>query len=273
MQGNSITIFVEDTAANLCKCNCNYLIHADFYNLDQHKYVVTCIRKYNAGKDSILYKETVHKPTELEIFHGYLFSKLHLIESFSEGPTYYLQKFDYQEIPIQKQVHLWEKDPNLHKFLGEKVKITGEIKDGKIYYVRIEGPSYSPDNKKLEVGLRLSADTLWINKMPDSPQKFDLILLVKWPYRSVWRGECPTTQLYDFSIAYKEKTIWKWSDGKVFDQVVTPISIPGGNFYEFTGVWEINPDNIEFEGTYTAKAIFITSGQEVMEKFTIEFMP
>ena len=275
LQDNSITIFVEDTAANLCKCDCNYLIHADFYELDQYKYVVTCIRKYNAGKDSILYKETVYKPTELEVFHGYLFSKLHLIGSFSEGPTYYLQKFGYKEIPIQKHTHLWERDPKLHKFLGEKVTIAGEIKEGKIYYVKIEGPSESPDQNNLEVVLKFSADTLWVNKMPpgtNPPQTLDLTLLVKWPYRSVWRGECPTTQLYDFSIEYKENTIWKWSDGHVFDEVNTPISIPGGNVYEFKETWKINPDDIEFEGTYTAKVIFIASGQEVVQKFTIKFI-
>jgi len=37
-------------------------------------------------------------------FHGFMFSKLHLIGSKSEGPRYLLQQFDYSEIHVAKKV-------------------------------------------------------------------------------------------------------------------------------------------------------------------------
>ena len=42
-------------------------------------------------------------------FHGFIFSKLHLIGSKSEGPNYFLQQFDYSELPLAKQAQLWRK--------------------------------------------------------------------------------------------------------------------------------------------------------------------
>ena len=50
----------------------------------------------------------------------------------SEGPRYYLQPVDdyanrWSKILVRKQVHLWQKDPVLHKFIDKKVLIMGEI--------------------------------------------------------------------------------------------------------------------------------------------------
>ncbi|NVM16975.1 MAG: hypothetical protein HWN80_04615 [Candidatus Lokiarchaeota archaeon] len=50
----------------------------------------------------------------------------------SEGPRYYLQPLDdyanrWSKILVKKQVHLWQNDPVLHKFIDKKVLILGEI--------------------------------------------------------------------------------------------------------------------------------------------------
>ena len=50
----------------------------------------------------------------------------------SEGPKYYLQPLDdyanrWSKILVRKQVHLWQNDPVLHKFIDKKVEILGEI--------------------------------------------------------------------------------------------------------------------------------------------------
>ncbi|MFX0076092.1 MAG: hypothetical protein ACFE96_11655 [Candidatus Hermodarchaeota archaeon] len=50
----------------------------------------------------------------------------------SEGPKYYLQPLDdyasrWSKILVRKQAHLWENDRVLHKFIGKKVLIKGEI--------------------------------------------------------------------------------------------------------------------------------------------------
>ena len=214
----------------------------------------------------------------MERFDGYLFSKLDNIWSKSEGPKYFLQQFDYKEIVVIKQVHLWEEDPNLHKFLGKKVTIEGKLSYSGIVYEKIIDYVHrkeAAEEKRLEIVLKLGTDILWVNKMPAGSQPsqcMDLTLLVKWPYRSIWEGRCPTTQIYEFSIEHKNKTIWKWGDGKVFAQVITPVYIPGSSdFHEFTEVWKINPDDIVSEGTYTARALFIASGQQVSKDFDIKF--
>lgn len=212
---------------------------------------------------------------KMERFDGYLFSKLHLIGSKSEGPTYFLQQFDYKEYEVIKHAHLWKEDPELHKFLARKVTIEGAMSFNGIVYKNIMEykPAEVKEEKRLVVDLKLGTDILWVNKMPPGPQlsqAMDLTLLVKWPYRSIWEGLCPSTQMYDFFIEHEGKTIWTWSQSKVFAQVITPVHIPGGDFHEFPEVWKVNPEDIVSEGTYTARAIFIASGQEVSKDFEVK---
>ena len=50
----------------------------------------------------------------------------------SEGPEYFIKPLDeykdrWSEILVRKKTHLWEKDPELHKFLNKKVLIIGDI--------------------------------------------------------------------------------------------------------------------------------------------------
>ncbi len=50
----------------------------------------------------------------------------------SEGPEYFIRPIDdyknrWSEILVRKKTHMWEKDPELHKFLNKKVLIIGEI--------------------------------------------------------------------------------------------------------------------------------------------------
>lgn len=212
---------------------------------------------------------------KLERFDGYLFSKLHLIGSKSEGPTYYLQQFDYKEIVVNKQVYLWQEDPTLHKFLAKKVTVEGEIKDSRIEYKSIRDHKPGPPPKQLVVKLKLSTDILHIMKKSPKTrpsQCLGLKLMVKWPYRSIWEGHCPTSQLYEFTIEYLDKIIWRWSENKFFTQALTPVRIPGGRFHEFEENWVIKPDDAMSEGSYTARTLFIASGQEALEKFQIKFL-
>ncbi len=54
----------------------------------------------------------------------------------------------------------------------------------------------------LRVDLKLETPEIRLNKMPPSPhlKPFMLTLEVEWPYRNIWKGTCPTSQLYDFSV-------------------------------------------------------------------------
>jgi hypothetical protein len=52
--------------------------------------------------------------------------------TLSEGPKYYIQPVDdyanrWSKILVRKQVMLWQNDPVLHKYIGKKILIFGEI--------------------------------------------------------------------------------------------------------------------------------------------------
>jgi len=210
-------------------------------------------------------------------FDGFLFSKLHLIGSKSEGPAYILQQFDYSEIAIVKKAPLWEKDPGLQKHLGSKITIEGSLLSGRLSYDNVSprAPSTKPLEEKasLITELKLESDELTLNRMPPSSRSrpFQITLRVKWPFRSIWRGVCPTSQTYDFIVERDNQIVWQWSQGRYFTQALTPVAIPGADFIDFPETWVIDPSRIKSEGVYIVRAIFIASGQEVEKKLTIKF--
>jgi hypothetical protein len=63
---------------------------------------------------------------------GTLFAIIKGKGTLSEGPEYFIKPLDkskdrWSEILVRKKTHMWEKDPELHKFLNKKVLIFGEI--------------------------------------------------------------------------------------------------------------------------------------------------
>lgn len=183
--------------------------------------------------------EKIKKPKAptLEQYQGYLFARLHLIGSFSQGPCYYLQPLKGEDLLLFKRVELWKDDPVLHACLGRKVTVFGsKIKKSEEEAESEPGIRYAyllneeiPLEIRLDLGL--PDDTLWINKMPaPSPKyppelkKLPLKLSVRWPYReeegqerSIWSGECPTSQLFDFGIEDPHgHTIWQWGNCMLF---------------------------------------------------------
>jgi hypothetical protein len=207
-------------------------------------------------------------------FEGFLFSKLHGIGTRSEGPAYFLQQFDYSELPIEKETLPWQEDPKLQKKLATKVMIDGKLISGTLHYDSIGAYKAMPPGKKgLKVELKPETEDLWLNKMPPSPplRPFKLTLEVQWPFKSIWSGMCPTSQHYDFFVEFKDQIIWRWSKGKFFSQIVMPVRIEGGSPYTFSETWTIDPAEIKSEGLYTVRGIFIPSGQESVKKVRIRF--
>jgi hypothetical protein len=214
-------------------------------------------------------------------FDGYLFAKLNFIGSKSEGPIYFLQRWDYGEVLVVKKVHPWELDPSLHDFIAKKVTIMGTLDPNGIIYDEIMDlqPPVEEEDKKPEVSLTLEGlapnNILWVNKMPPAQaqlwHKLGFCLRVKWPYRSIWTGVCPTTQIYDFFVEREDEVIWQWSNGKHFSPTVTKIEIPGPNEVDYREAWYFSHEEIESEGDYIARGLFIASGQEVTEEFEVKF--
>ena len=109
----------------------------------------------------------------MALFYGYLFSKLHLIGSKSEGPSYYLQQWDYTEVLVQKKVHPWLPDPTLHKFLNQKVTIVGKVGPQGIHYYQIY--DYKP---KVIFGIALwTVSAKLDNSTRKAGQKYHIILV------------------------------------------------------------------------------------------------
>ncbi|MBA4406369.1 hypothetical protein C0389_03755 [bacterium] len=57
---DTIEIAVRDTARNLCRCICNYLINARFEGLNSDRYIIKCVREEFSVKE-ILYLKDVKR--------------------------------------------------------------------------------------------------------------------------------------------------------------------------------------------------------------------
>ena len=79
---------------------------------------------------------------ELKNYIGIIISKKERIGTKSAGPEYYIDleepnDFGQTELAIRKEVHLWQEDPALQQFVGQKVLLKGEPIYTKI--VKFEG--------------------------------------------------------------------------------------------------------------------------------------
>ncbi len=128
---------------------------------------------------------------------------------------------------------------------------------------------------RTELSLKVSDAPLWVNKMPPlnlrEEQDQGLTMRVAWAGPGAWQGRAPTAQLHDFTVEHEGRVLWRWSDGRMFAQVVTPVRIEAGKALEFTGAWRFHPSEIEAEGTYAARGVFVPTGQEVTRDFEVQF--
>jgi hypothetical protein len=211
-------------------------------------------------------------------FSGYLGARLTGIGTKSEGPAYFLQMWDYAEVPIVKRVYPWENEAELHERLGTKVTISGDYDDEGIIYEKVG--DYEGDPGKPEEGLELALmlegirnNVIW-NHPPEAAksggptlEQLVMTLRVRWPFRSIWKGTCPTTQVYDFAIyegnGQGRKEIWRWSDGRPFAQIETLVTVRGGDFRDFAREVVHYPMGMLGEGVYTVEGVFVAAGLRV----------
>jgi len=203
----------------------------------------------------------------MEKFCGFIFSKLNLIGTKSEGPIYFLQQFDYLEVSIIKKSQPWMEDKNIQSFLGKKATVTGDLNDKGIAYSEIElfDPSKLPSvEDSLKIKLITIPDQINLDQITSSNKsEINFTISVEWPFRSIWRGLCPTTQIYDFFIIEENNIIAKWSDGKAFNKCLTPVVIPGGNPRLYKEKVSVDTSKITNSQKIIARAVFIASNQEI----------
>ena len=215
-----------------------------------------------------------------KIFEGYFFAKLERLGSKSEGPEYYLQMMDGKELLVFKKVEAWEEDPVLEEFLGERVEIFGEWKETGMEYIKIKLASQPWKQLNIAIQTGLPNDILWVAREPGPeevrfPQplrSISLALEVEWPYRSIWRGECPSAQLFDFWLYGPDgRELWQWSEGMIFVNEPTKVEVPGGAPRSAKVQWFFYDRAIPAAGEYLIRAIFLPSGQQVEKTFEVKF--
>jgi hypothetical protein len=235
----------------------------------------------------------------MEKFKGYLYAMLAALGSKSEGPAYFLQLLEPQgkinEYPIIKKSELWEIDPVLHSFLGNKVLMGGELQGGSINYKTIipygeelidELPLLDQKISKLGMSLSFLGNTysaeeqmMWVDKMPVSggppPWLYNLriILEYKWLAEGDFRGQCPTSQFFDFTIHDpKGNLIWEWGKTIRFNNTDKSFELTGKQKYTFTVDWPFFNNTIEYDGEYTVTAKFLATGNIIRKKLVVTFV-
>jgi len=88
-----------------------------------------------------------------------------------------------------------------------------------------------------------------------------------------YEGEAPTCQLLDVEIfrevASGDKSVWKWSNGMMFCQMVTPVVIPAGLSWQGKATWSFMATDVK-DGKYKAVATFIPSSTTTAKLFEIK---
>jgi len=124
----------------------------------------------------------------------------------------------------------------------------------------------------LEYSLKAKPGDLTVDRMPPTDphaksyqEEFDFV--VKNPTRTDFKGTAPTSQKFDVEVFFvgidHETSVWKWSSGQKFSQIVTPVSIPAGQSWtpEQKVVWSFKAADIK-DGKYRAVATFIPTGSK-----------
>lgn len=232
-------------------------------------------------------------------FNGFLYAMLTEIGTRSEGPSYYLQLLEPQGrttfYPIQKQSELWDIDPVLHAFLARKISINGELQDGWIHYKSMipygeeligELPALDPQISKLSMGISFMGNTysnedqhLWINKMPvmGGPPPFlnnlRILLDYKWLTAGEYRGQCPTSQFFEFTIhAPNNRLIWEWAKAIRFSNTNNSFELIGNQKYTFMVDWPFFNHAIDQAGDYTVTAKFLATGNILKKTLVVTFV-
>jgi hypothetical protein len=61
---DTIFVTIADTAGQLCRCNCSYLLHVELYDLPLSSYVFVC-RREDYSSRYILYCERIYREAEI----------------------------------------------------------------------------------------------------------------------------------------------------------------------------------------------------------------
>jgi hypothetical protein len=117
--------------------------------------------------------------------------------------------------------------------------------------------------------------TLAANPAPGAPaahQEETITFTVVNSSDTDYEGTAPTCQISDVNIFWLDpagdKLVWKWSQGQMFCQKVTPVVIPAGLNWQQTVKWDSAPAAMQ-AGKYRVDATFIPSDAVASANFEI----
>jgi len=137
----------------------------------------------------------------------------------------------------------------------------------------------APATDFLKYQLLAQPGDLTVDQMPGpSPKTYqeEFTFKVSNPTRTDFNGKAPTTQTFDVEVFFvavdKPMSVWKWSKGKMFGQIVTPVSIPAGQSWQPDEkvVWSFKANEVK-QGKYFAVGTFVPTGNKTAKaSFTIK---
>jgi hypothetical protein len=212
-------------------------------------------------------------------FEGYLFSRLHLIGSKSEGPVYYLQTPSYSEVKINKQAQSWAKDKILHDVLDSWVKVTGELEeDVSITYANVEqriGVLRDSIVEPVKVEVLCLVNPIVVNKQPiigESPSQSVIVQVIVTNTLDIALEDYHSSPL-PIQVSLKDpkgQIVAHFPDKVIW--LMTRIPLPAKTPVTYTGLLPINPNKFAIEGEYSLSGKYLPRGLEESIPVEVKFV-
>jgi hypothetical protein len=144
--------------------------------------------------------------------------------------------------------------------------------------VNIGSKNFKEDFMSVQLKYEVQATPiiLTVDRMPVIPPsrkaKEGFVLAVQNESRTDFRGQARTGQLFEFVVhpmGQPGAIVWKYSDGKVFPQIVTPVEIAPGKVWEEATDWEFAVKDVK-DGHYVVIATFMATNETVKADFEIK---
>lgn len=133
------------------------------------------------------------------------------------------------------------------------------------------------ESSLLTYALDAAPGSLTVDRMPTTgpPRQYaqTFTFTVSNTRRTDYKGSTPSCKTYDVEVFRIEGaariSVWKWSSGRRFCQMVTPVNILAGKKWGKVVVWKFKTSDIK-DGQYTALATFeATSDKSASTAFQI----
>jgi hypothetical protein len=129
----------------------------------------------------------------------------------------------------------------------------------------------------LDYSVKAEPKTLVVERHTSAgePPKYSLVFTfeVKNVSQVPWKGQTNSAQVTEFEVfraeGSEQKPVWRWSEGRMFAQVITSVSIDAGKARKTSETWEFTADKVA-DGSYSVRATFLPTGGKASATFKIK---